>query len=320
MRAFVEIVDQGSLTAAGTAHGRSLPTMVRILAALEAELGATLLKRTTRRMSLTEEGRVYLERCRRILADVAEAEALVGEGEEAGDLRGPLRVTSPVVFGQMHVAPLLIEFSKEHPLVRVELVLLDRIVDLIEEGLDVAVRIALLPDSSLIATTVGRVRRVIVASPELLGRLGVPESPTQLKALPCIEFEGLGPGRTWRFRSGTREIAVPVSGSFVTNQVVAALAACEAGLGFGAFLSYQVEPALRAGRLKEVLSAFEPRALPVSLVHPEARLMTSRLRRLLDWMKPRLRERLREQPGSSTSSPAPTKTSSRRSSSGTSRS
>lgn len=292
MRAFVEIVDRGSLTAAGAAQGRSLPTMVRILAALETELGATLLKRTTRRMSLTEEGRLYLERCRRILADVAEAEALVGEGAGAGELRGPLRLTSPVVFGQMHLAPLLIEFSKEHPQVRIELVLLDRIMDLVEEGLDAAVRIARLPDSSLIATPVGRVRRVIVASPELLDRVGAPESPARLKELPCVGFEGIGPGRTWRFRSGAREIAVPVSRSFATNQVPAALAACEAGLGFGAFLSYQVEPALRAGRLKEVLAAFEPPAVPVSLVHPEARLMTSRLRRLLDWLKPRLRERL----------------------------
>lgn len=294
MRAFVEIVDRGSLTAAGAAQGRSLPTMVRILAALETELGATLLKRTTRRMSLTDEGRLYLERCRRILADVAEAEALVGEGagELEGELRGPLRLTGPVVFGQMHLAPLLIEFSKEHPQVRIELVLLDRIVDLVEEGLDAAVRIARLPDSSLIATPVGRVRRVIVASPLLLDRVGAPESPARLTELPCIEFEGIGPGRTWRFRSGAREIAVPVSGSFATNQVPAALAACEAGLGFGAFLSYQVEPALRAGRLKEVLAAFEPPAVPVSLVHPEAHLMTSRLRRLLDWLKPRLGERL----------------------------
>ncbi len=313
MRAFVEIVDQGSLTAAGAARGQSLPTMVRILAALEAELGATLLKRTTRRMSLTEEGRVYLERCRRILADVAEAEALVGEGTGTGELRGPLRVTSPVVFGQMHFAPLLIEFSKEHPLVRVELVLLDRIVDLVEEGLDAAVRIALLPDSSLIATPIGRVRRVVVASPELLDRVGIPESPTRLQALPCIGFDGVSAGKTWRFRSGTREIAVPVSGSFATNQVAAALAACEAGLGFGAFLSYQVEPALRSGRLAEVLADFEPPPIPVSLVHPEARLMTSRLRRFLDWMKPHLRERLE----SSTSPPASKRTSSHRSSRGT---
>ncbi len=290
MHAFVEIVDRGSLTAAGDALGRSLPTMVRTLAALEAELGATLLRRTTRRMSLTEEGRAYLERCRRILADVAEAEALVGEG--GGEPRGLLRVTAPVAFGQMHVAPELAELLRRHPALQVELRLLDRVVDLVEEGIDAGVRIARLPDSSLLAAPLGHVRRVAVASPELLRRHGEPAHPHALAELPCVRFEGVGAGTSWQFREDERELPVPVSGPFATNQIAAALAACEAGLGFGVFLSYQVEPALRAGRLRRVLEGFEPTPVPVSLVHPEARLVTSRLRAFLDWMKPRLRERL----------------------------
>lgn len=290
MRAFVEIVDRGSLTAAGDALGRSLPTMVRTLAALEADLGATLLRRTTRRMSLTEEGRAYLERCRRILADVAEAEALVGEG--GGGPRGHLRVTAPVTFGHMHVAPEVAELLRRHPVLQVELRLLDRVVDLVEEGIDAGVRIAKLPDSSLVAAPLGHVRRVVVASPALLRRTGEPARPEELAERPCVRFEGVSVGTIWQFREGDRDLAISVSGPFATNQIAAALVACERGLGFGAFLSYQVEPALRAGRLRRVLEGFEPAPVPVSLVYPEARLVTSRLRAFLDWMKPRLRERL----------------------------
>jgi DNA-binding transcriptional LysR family regulator len=290
MRAFVEIADRGSLTAAAGALDRSLPAMVRTLAALERSLGVVLLRRTTRRMSLTEEGRLYLERCRRILADVDEAEDLVA-GDRAP--RGPLRVTAPVLFGQMHVAPAVVAFARRHPAVRVELLLRDRLVDLVDEAVDVAVRIARLSDSSLIAVPVGRVRRVLCASPELLESEGEPAHPQELSARPCVLFRGLVPGSTWHFTVGGRELAVPVTAAFTTNQAAAAVEACSAGLGFGLFLSYQVEPALRAGRLKVVLDAFEPPPLAVSLVHAEARLPSPRLRAFLDWMKAQLLERAR---------------------------
>jgi len=288
MRVFVEIVDRGSLTAAGEALDRSLPTMVRTLASLEEELGATLLRRTTRRMSLTEEGRAYLDRCRRILADVAEAESLVGEG--GGEPRGPLRVTAPVLFGQMHVAPALAAFVRAHPDVQVELLLFDRVVDLVEEGIDAGVRIAKLPDSTLIAARLGSLRRVVVASPARRREGGTPARPEALADRPCVRFEGLPPSADWTFRDGDCELAVPVRGRFATNQAAAAIAACEAGLGFGVFLSYQVEAALRAKRLRVVLREFEPAPVPVSLVHPEGRRLTLRLRVFLDWMKPRIRE------------------------------
>lgn len=289
MRAFVEIVERGSLTAAAESLDRSLPTMVRTLAALERSLGAVLLRRTTRRMSLTEEGRIYLERCRRILADVEEADDLVGPG--GGEPRGPLRVTAPVLFGQMHVAPALVGFARRHPAVQVELVLLDRVVDLVDEGIDAAVRIARLPDSSMIAIPVGRVRRVVCASPALLGAAGEPTRPEELADRPCVRFRGLAAGNAWSFRDAGRELSVPVAGSFSTNQASAALDACVAGLGFGLFLSYQVEEAVRAGRLRLVLRDFEPPPLPVSLVYAEARLLSPRLRAFLDWMKDRLRRR-----------------------------
>jgi DNA-binding transcriptional LysR family regulator len=289
MRAFVEIVDRGSLTAAAEALNRSLPTMVRTLAALEGSLGAVLLRRTTRRMSLTEEGRIYLERCRRILADVEQAEELVGL--EGGEPRGPLRISAPVLFGQMHVAPALVEFVRRYPAVEVELVLLDRVVDLVDEGIDAAVRIARLADSSMIAIRVGEVRRVVCASPKLLRADGEPTRPEELADRPCVRFRGLTAGNRWHFQDAGRDIAVPVAGSFTTNQAAAAVEACAAGLGFGLLLSYQVAPAIRAGRLRVVLSDYEPPPIPVSLVYSEARMLSRRLRAFLDWMKPRLRGR-----------------------------
>jgi len=289
MRAFVEIVDRGSLTAAGEALDRSLPTMVRTLADLERSLGAVLLRRTTRRMSLTEEGRAYLERCRRILADVEQAEELAGSA--TGEPRGPLRVTAPALFGKMHVAPAVVEFVRRYPKVEVELLLLDRIVDLVDEGIDAAIRIARLADSSMIAIPVGAVRRVVCASPKLLRAEGEPARPEELSSRSCVRFRGLTPASRWYFQDAGREVAVPVQGSFITNQAETAIQACTNGLGFGLFLSYQVEPEIRARKLRVVLSDYEPPPVPVSLVYSEARMLSRRLRAFVDWMKPRLRGR-----------------------------
>ncbi len=294
MRAFVEIVDRGSLTAAGESLGKSLPTVVRTLATLEASLGARLLRRTTRRMSLTAEGRDYLERCRRILADVEEAE-LVFAARQA-EPRGELRMTAPVLFGQMHVAPAVVAFLERHPQVSVDLVLLDRVVDLVEEGIDVALRIAPLPDSSMIAIPVGSVRRVVVASPELLRGGGVPERPSDLTERPCVRHPGVSPGHVWRFLEDGQEVAVKARGAFTCNQAHAALEACARGLGFGRFLSYQVEPWLRDGRLERVLEAFEPEPVPVSLVYSDARSVSTRLRAFLVFLRDALRERLGQVP------------------------
>jgi DNA-binding transcriptional LysR family regulator len=290
MRAFVEIVDRGSLTAAGVTLDRSLPTMVRTLATLEASLGAVLLRRTTRHMSLTDEGRLYLERCRRILADVEQADEVVSA--RGGEPRGPLVVSAPLMFGRMHVAPAVVEFVRRYPKVEVDLLLLDRVVDLVDEGVDAAVRIAHLGDSSLIAIRVGEVRRVVCASPRLLKSAGEPKRPQELADRPCVRFRGIGPEHRWLFRDAGREIAVPVRGSFVTNHADAALDACIAGLGFGLFLSYQVEPAIRARRLRVVLRDYQPPPVPVSIVHAEARRPSPRLRAFVDWMKPRLQARV----------------------------
>lgn len=287
MRAFVTIVDRGSLSAAAVALERSLPTMVRMLAALERSLGVVLLRRTTRRMSLTPEGRVYLERCRRILADVAETEDVVGAAR--AEPRGRLRVTAPVLFGQMHVAPAIAAFLARHPAVQIELMLVDRVLDLVDDGIDAAVRIARLADSSAIAIPVGTMRRVVCASPALLRRVGVPRDPRGLAARPCVRFQGLAPNAVWHFEDAGRPLSVPVEGPLTTNQSAAAVTACVAGLGFGLFLSYQVAAEVRAGRLRVVLPRYEPPPLPVSLVYPEARLVFPRLRVFLDWMTRHLR-------------------------------
>lgn len=289
MRAFVEIVDRGSLTAAARATGRSLPTMVRTLAALEEALETRLLRRTTRRMSLTPEGRDYLERCRRILSDVEEAERALSAGDD--EPRGELRVTAPVLFGQRHVAPAVVAFLVRHPRVSIDLRLLDRVVDLVEEGIDAALRIAPLPDSSMVAIPVGSLRKVVVASPALLRRVGLPDRPEALADLPCVRFGGIAPGGVWRFRREGRDLSVRVRGGLACNQAAAAVAACAEGLGFGQFLEYQVEDELASERLRVVLPGFEVPPVPVSLVYPEARLVSTRLRTFLDWMRDRLRER-----------------------------
>lgn len=263
MRAFVTIVDAGSLTAAAEALDRAPPTMVRTLATLEAELGVRLLARTTRQMALTEEGRVYLDRCRRILADVEEAERALVAVDHAP--RGEIRATAPVLFGQRHVAPAISQLVAEHRELRVELLLLDRVVHLVEEGLDVGVRIGELADSSMIAVPVGSVRRVVVASSEFLEEAGVPLQPSELSSRPCVEHHGPAQGSRWRFREGGRTRSVSIRSSFACNQAQAAVDACASGLGFGSFLSYQVEPEVRAGRLRVVLEAFEPSPLPSTL-------------------------------------------------------
>jgi DNA-binding transcriptional LysR family regulator len=289
MRAFVAIVDAGSLSAAAEALDRAPPTMVRTLAALEETLGVRLLTRTTRRMSLTEEGRVYLDRCRRILAAVEEAEeAVLARDTEP---RGEIRATAPLLFGQLHVAPAIAAFAKQHPRVQTDLLLLDRVVDLVEEGIDVGVRIAHLADSSMIAVPVGEVRRVTVASSDLLERLGVPRHPSELAAHPCVGHYGAGPASRWSFQQRGKALDVRVRCAFATNLAIAAVDACAAGVGFGSFLSYQVERAVREGRLQLVLEDYESPGIPVQIVYPDARLMSPRLRVFVDWLREHLRGR-----------------------------
>ena len=279
MKTFVQIADDGSLTAAAATLGLSLPAVVRALAALEAEFGARLFQRTTRRLALTDEGRQYIARCRDILAAVAEADASLAD--ERAVPRGQLVVTAPVLLGQHVVTELAAAFTRRHPDARCSVQLLDRLVDLVEEGVDLAIRIGALEDSSLVAVRLGDVRQRVVASATCLRRHGTPTHPGELRALPCVRLSG--PSRPgWPFQDGGRRLHVAVDGALDFNHAGAALHACEAGAGFGQFFSYQLHDALRSRRLRVVLAAFEPPPLPVSIVYPSARLLPARTRAFID--------------------------------------
>jgi DNA-binding transcriptional LysR family regulator len=279
MKTFVQIADDGSLTAAAAALGMSLPAVVRSLAALEAELGARLFQRTTRRIALTQEGLQYLARSRDILAAVAEADASLAEETQVP--RGQLTITAPVLLGQRVVADFVTRFVAANPRIRCSVQLLDRFVDLVDEGVDVGIRIGALEDSSLVALRLGEVRQVVVASPPFLRRGGTPRQPSELRARPCIRLAGpIRPG--WAFQEAGRRLHVAVDGPLDFNHAGAALLACERGAGFGQFFSYQVQDALRERRLRVVLADFEPPRQPVSIVYPNARLLPARTRAFID--------------------------------------
>jgi DNA-binding transcriptional LysR family regulator len=282
LQAFVAIVERGSLTAAAEALDSSLPAVVRTLAALESQVGVRLLNRTTRRLSLTEDGRQYLERAKRILADLDDADRSVGARQ--AEPSGALRVTAPVLFGQYHVAPAVTRFVQRYPKMHVELVLLDRVVNLVEEGLDVGVRIGPQQDSTVIARGVGRIRHVVVASPALLRRLGTPKHPRELARLPCLRFSATE-GGPWAFREAGRAFTVSVQrGPLDCNLAAPLLEACAAGLGFVRCLSYQAGSLLAAKQLRIVLGDYEVEPWPVCLTYPSARLLPLRTKLFIESM------------------------------------
>ena len=282
MSVFVRIADSGSLTAAANALGKSLPAVVRMLAALEESLGVRLLNRTTRKTALTEEGRVYVEHCRKILAQIEDTERLFNN--EHVEASGSVSVTAPVRFGEMHVNPAVNRFLRQYPAMQVNLLLLDRVVNLLDEGVDLAVRIAPLSDSTLIAKPIGEIRQVVCASPALLEKHGEPQHPDDLSQLPCVCFTGLTPATVWRFQQGAKKISVKVDGQLTCNQIAALVDACVSGLGFGCFFCYQVMPYVRQGKLKIVLQDFSPPTMPVSLVYQHRTLMSAKVRLLLDYL------------------------------------
>lgn len=287
MQTFVAIVDQGSLSAAARVLDSSLPAVVRTLAALETSLDVRLLNRTTRRIALTEEGRTYLDTCRQILSELHEAEARFAARHEAPS--GTLVVTAPVLFGQLHVAPALYRFLRAYPAVKCRLLLNDRVVNLWEEGIDVGIRISPLDDSTLVAQGIGAIRRVVVASPACIAEQGEVTHPRELVGKHCIRTHGGGLGQ-WRFWEGGREFVVAVDGNLEINHGLTAVEACIDGMGYGCFLSYQVAGPMADGRLVRVLKDYEGPARPVNIVYPHARLLPSRTRAFVAWMKRELRD------------------------------
>lgn len=293
MEIFVRIVEAGSLTAAAGVLDTSLTSVVRSLATLEAVLGTRLLNRTTRRIILTDEGREYFERCRRVLDEVEEAESALSARQATP--AGRLVITAPVMFGRVHVGPVVTDFLAAHPAVHAELMLFDRVVNLLDEGVDVAIRIGHLSDSSLITVPLGTTNRVLCASPDYLRRAGRPDRPADLVQHQCLQFLGVVPGSEWEFSDGGNDhktTRVPIKGILSTNQIDIALDACVKGLGCGVFLAYQVREALAAGSLQRILQDFEPASIPVQVVYPHSRLLSTRVRSFVDWTVPRLRQRL----------------------------
>ncbi len=287
MQAFIHIAEQGSLTSAARVMESSLPAMVRTLAALEAQLGVRLFNRSTRRISLTEEGRRHLESCRQVLAALDDAEAALTA--EASEPAGRLTITAPMMFGQMHVAPAVARFVQRYDKMRCSVVLADRVVDLLEEGIDVGIRIGSLKDSSLVARPLGHIQRVVVASPAYLKRHGIPKHPKDLLKKNCVRVTDHTP--TWGpFNDKGRQLRLTVSGNLEFNQNGPAIAACVADAGFGMFLSYQVAPFLQSGQLRTVLASFQPAPRPVHVVYPHARLLPMRTRVFIEWMKNELKE------------------------------
>ena len=288
METFVRIVDKGSLTAAAAALDTSLPSVVRTLAALERELGVRLLNRTTRRIHLTDEGAQYLERCRAILSAVQETEAGFSSGR--AEPQGRLAVTASVLFGRRYVAPIVSDFLRRHPKVSAELLFVDRVVNLVEEGIDVAVRIARMGDSSLVAIPVGKVRRVVCASPEYLRRRGTPRAPQDLRSHACIRHTGNAQRADWQFRVGRRAVAVPIDAVLSCSDIDSSLDACVSGHGLGMFLSYQTAAYRKEKKLSYVLEEFETEPVPVQVVYAQSRLVAGKVRAFVDECVSKLRE------------------------------
>lgn len=286
MRVFVRVAESGGFAGAARALSMSPAAVTRAVAALEAVIGARLFIRTTRSVKLTEAGGRYLEDCRRILAEIAEAEATAA-GSTATPT-GVLTLTAPVQFGRLYVLPVVTDYLTRHPAVTVRALFLDRIVNLIEEGIDVGVRIGHLADSGLTATRVGSVRRVVCAAPSYLERHGVPETPRDLRDHAVIGASNPGTLPEWRFGPEGRT-TVGVHARLVCNTVDAALAAALDGWGIARLLSYQVASAVAEGRLRILLTDDEEAPVPIHVVSPEGRRAPAKTRAFVDLAAARLR-------------------------------
>jgi DNA-binding transcriptional LysR family regulator len=287
MTILVEAVDSGSLSAAGRRLHIPLATVSRRISELEDRLKIRLLIRGSRKLVLTDAGRDYVASCRRVLEDIAEIER-----NAAGEYRTPqgeLVISAPVSFSRTHILPMLVDFLAAYPDVKVRLSQSDRTVNLLEDHVDLAVRLGTLPDSSLMATRFGLVRRVLCASPQYLEARGTPQAPDDLRQHDCIAFEAIGSGE-WLFRKDGADFAVTVSHRLMITTAETATEAALGHVGIARVLSYHAAPHVAAGRLRLVLEAFEPPLMPMSLVYPSQRQVPLKLRAFLDFATPRLRE------------------------------
>jgi DNA-binding transcriptional LysR family regulator len=290
MSMLVAVIDAGSLSAAGRNLGVPLPTVSRKISELEAHLGIQLIRRSSRRIALTDAGAAYLDACKRILEQIGEAErAASGEYQTP---RGELIVTAPVVFGRLHVLPVICDFLKAYPDIDTRLLLSDRNINLLDEHIHVAVRIGALPDSSLMTTRIGTVRQIVCGNPVYFATRGMPATPEELDGHDCITSDVVGAPDVWRFRAGKSERAITVRSRLFVSTAEAAVDAAIAAVGITRLLSYQVARAVAEKTLVIILEDFEPPPQPVNLLHAGGKLAPLKLRAFLDFAAPRLKTRL----------------------------
>jgi DNA-binding transcriptional LysR family regulator len=290
MSVLLSAVESGSLSKASRKLGLPLATVSRKVAELETHLNASLLIRSAKGLELTPAGRSYVTAAKAILEQLTEAErAASGEYTEP---KGDLAVTAPIMFGRLHVLPVVTRFLDAYPDVAVGLVLTDRVAHFLDDQVDVALRIGALPDSSLIATRLGSVRRVVCASPEYLAANGIPTAPDDLAHHSLISFETVSSPSSWTFESGGVELTVPFRSRLSVNTIDAAIDAGLSGAGLIRAVSYQVVDFVRSNRMAIVLESFEPPPRPVHLVYDKQNRLPLKLRAFVDFVVPRLRERL----------------------------
>jgi DNA-binding transcriptional LysR family regulator len=282
-RTFVRVVEAGSFSAVARETGLSQPSVSRQVAALEQHLGCLLIQRTTRRLTLTEDGRAFHEQARRAIEAVAEAEAAVGR--RRGRATGTLRLACAEVLGRLHILPRLPRFLERHPDVAVDLVLSDGFTDLVEEGIDLAVRVGVLEDPALIARRIGLTRRVVVATPDYLVRRGTPATPHDLAAHDCILYSRLVTGASWPFDGPEGPLGVPVRGRLRVSTTEAVRAAVLQGLGIGMVPVWHfVDREVEEGRVEVLLRAWEPRPHPIHAVWPTRRFLAPKVRAMVDFL------------------------------------
>lgn len=280
MTVFVAVADLQGFAPAARKLGLSASAVTRMVAALEERLGARLLQRTTRSVMLTDVGARYLQRARQILADIEEAEGSA-QAERARP-SGRLVVSAPVGFGRLHVTPLISAYLQRYPDVSGELRLTDRMVGLVEDGIDVAVRIGDLADSSLVARNLGTMSRIVVASPDYLAQRGQPKTPEDIAKHDTIQFGSIASAPEWRFMRDGRDVRITHAPRFTTDVADAAIWHAEHGGGLTRVLAYQAAEGLAAGRLKRVLTKFEPPVVPIHIVYPTSRLLSAKVRVFID--------------------------------------
>jgi DNA-binding transcriptional LysR family regulator len=280
---FIRVVEAGSFTAVATERNTSQPTISRQIATLEEHLGCLLFQRTTRSLTMTDDGRVFYEHARRTIEAAAEAESVVGR--RRGRPSGKLRISSSVVFGRLHIIPRLPRFMARYPDIDVDLLMNDGFSDLVEEGIDLSIRVGVIADTSLIARRIGTTRRTLVATPDYLARRGVPKTPDDLQHHDCIVYSRLATGENWNFTGPDGPITMPITGRFHVNNTEGVRAAILEGLGIGYVPVWHfADREIESGKLTVLLKDFEPPAQPISAVYPSRRFLALKVRVMIDFL------------------------------------